>query len=575
MISAELELAVRQWIDGDPDAETRAELTALLHAADEPELAERFAMPLAFGTAGLRGVVGAGPARMNRAVVMRVTRALADWLLQRVPDAKILPILLGWDGRASSRGFAEDTAGVLAAAGLTVRYFEQPVPTPLVAFAARELGACAAVVVTASHNPPEYNGYKVYGPAASQITPPIDREIAERIASGPPASAVPRIADAFGGKSPLVRPVPPTLAERYLAQLDALRGAGPADRDFALVYTPLHGVGRDLAERALRRAGFARLHVVAEQAEPDGRFPTLRFPNPEEPGSLDLALALGQRTGAELVLANDPDADRLGVCVSAPSGRFVQLTGNQIGILLADWVLSRAPPSPQPLVVATIVSSPMIAAVAAAHGARLELTLTGFKWIWLAALELERREGVRFAFGYEEALGYAAGRLVRDKDGISAALLFAELAASSRAAGHSVLERLDELYRRYGLWVSAQRSVVRPGTGGRVDIDRATDTAAERLPNVLGGRRVVSVRDFRKGGDTRAAWLGTAPLVELGLEGGGRVLVRPSGTEPKLKIYVDLPGALGASDSPRRCEERAVRRAQELAEELVAALGLS
>jgi phosphomannomutase len=572
MDRAELARAARSWIEGDPDAETRAELAALVAAGDYAELAERFARPLEFGTAGLRGIVGAGPARMNRAVVIRTTLGLAEWLLDRVPDARSLPVVLGWDGRSSSLAFAEAAAGVFANAGLNVRYFEEPVPTPLVAFAARELGACAGVVVTASHNPREYNGYKIYGPDAAQIASPIDAEIAQRIATAPSAAAIPRLASAFGGASPAVSVAPAALADRYLVELDALRPPGPANRDFDIVYTPLHGVGRKLAESALRRAGFHRLHVVPEQAEPDASFSTVRFPNPEEPGTLDLALALAARVGAELVLANDPDADRLAACVSTPAGRLLSLTGNQLGILLADFVLSYAPATPRPLIVATIVSSPMIAAVAAEHGARFELTLTGFKWIWLAARKLEQTEGVRFAFGYEEALGYAVGQLVRDKDGISAALLFAELVAHCRAQGQSVLERLESLQRRHGLWVSAQKSIVRPGSGGRADVERAAALVADEPPAELAGRKVASVRDFRSGGRRRAPWLGDAHLVELGLEGGGRVLVRPSGTEPKLKIYVDLRADLATHDNPSERERATVAEAHALADALATAL---
>jgi phosphomannomutase len=574
MDRAELEAVARRWIEGDPDPDTRAELARLLEAGDYGELEERFALPLEFGTAGLRGIVGAGPARMNRAVVIRTTSAIARWLLDRVPDARALPVVLGWDGRLSSFAFAEDVAGVLAAAGIPVRYFERPVPTPLVAFAARELGACAGIVITASHNPAEYNGYKVYGPEAMQISAPIDREIAELIELAGSAAEVRRLSGALAGASPLATPLPAAMLDRYLGEIDLLRPPGAADRDFEIVYTPLHGVGAELAVRALEQAGFRRVRVVPEQAEPDGRFPSVRFPNPEEPGALDLALGLAAESGAPLILANDPDADRLAACVGTPAGELVQLTGNQVGILLADFVLEHAPAAPQPLVVATIVSSPMIAALAQHHGARFEQTLTGFKWIWLAARRLEEAEGVRFAFGYEEALGYAAGRLVRDKDGISAALLFAELVAQGRAIRESVLERLARLYRRHGLWASTQLSIVLGGSSGRAQIERATALAADAPPAEIAGRRVERVRDFRKDGASRAPWLGETSLVELDLEGGARVLVRPSGTEPKLKIYVDLRAELGERDVLRECEHTAQTEARALAASLAGALGL-
>jgi phosphomannomutase len=574
MDRAELEALARRWIDGDPDPDTRAELARLLEAGDYDELEQRFALPLEFGTAGLRGIVGGGPARMNRAVVIRTTSAIARWLLDRVPDARALPVVLGWDGRLSSFAFAEDAAGVLAAAGIAVRYFDKPVPTPVVAFAARELGACAGIVITASHNPPEYNGYKVYGPEAMQISAPVDREIAERIVLVGAASEIRRLSGALSGASSRVTPLPAAMLDRYLGEIDRLRPPGAADRDFEIVYTPLHGVGAELAVRALEHAGFRRVRVVPAQAEPDGRFPSVRFPNPEEPGALDLALDLAAERAAPLILANDPDADRLAACVGSPAGGLLQLTGNQLGILLADFVLEHTPSAPRPLVVATVVSSPMIAAVAQHYGARFELTLTGFKWIWLAARRLEQAEGVRFAFGYEEALGYAAGRLVRDKDGISAALLFAELVAQGRARGESVLDRLQRLYRSHGLWVSTQLSIVRAGSSGRTDIERATALAADAPPAEIAGRRVERVRDFRKGGASRALWLGETLLVELDLEGGGRILVRPSGTEPKLKIYVDLRAELREDEVVSEREQAAQAEARALAASLAAALGL-
>jgi phosphomannomutase len=565
--------AARQWIEGDPDPETQRELSAIVERADQAELAERMHAALEFGTAGLRGVVGAGLARMNRAVVIRATRGFADWLLAREPDARRLPVILGYDARLSSRQFAEDTAGVLAGAGISVKYFEEPVPTPLVAYAARQLGAVGAVVVTASHNPPEYNGYKVYASNAAQIISPIDHEIAERIERVGPANQVQRVDAALGGGHALAEPVPATLFERYLAEVDALRPAGPADRDFGIVYSPMHGVAGKFVERALLHAGYARVHPVAEQSAPDGRFPTVRFPNPEEPGALDLALALAEKERAELVLANDPDGDRLAVCVPSVAGRWVQLTGNQVGLLLADYMLSGALRLPTPIVISSIVSSPMLGAIAKAHGARFEQTLTGFKWIANAALELEQTGGGRFCFGYEEALGYSVGRIVRDKDGVSAAVLFADLAARARAEGLSVLDQLDRLYRQHGLWVSVQQSITRTGTEGLGQIEHAMQQLGAEQPSELAGRAVTGSTDFRSGAEHRPRWLARTNMIGLDLDGGGRVLVRPSGTEPKLKIYVDLCVNVGAEESVRGREEAALSEARAIAGALSERLG--
>ncbi|MEZ4224062.1 MAG: phospho-sugar mutase [Polyangiaceae bacterium] len=558
----------RTWAEHDPDPETRAELLALVDAGDEAELIERMAAPLEFGTAGLRGIVAAGESRMNRAVVIRATRGLATTLLKRVADARTLPVIVGYDGRNSSRALAEETVAVLSAAQIPVRVFDAPAPTPLVAYAAKELAAQAAVVVTASHNPPEYNGYKVYAPNAAQIVPPWDTEIAAAIAEAGPACDVPRDAGAFDR----AERVPDSLVDRYLDEVDAVRPSGEKRQDFTIVYTPMHGVGGELVKRAFARAGY-RLEVVREQAEPDGNFPTVRFPNPEEPGALDLAIALAERSEAELILANDPDADRLAACVRTPAGRFVQLTGNQIGILLADLMLQNALPAPRPAVLSSIVSSPMLGAIASAYDAYFEQTLTGFKWIWNAALDLEASSGVRYCFGYEEALGYSVGRIVRDKDGISAALLFADLAAQCRARGTTVLEHLHALYRRHGLWVSVQKSVTCPGSEGVAQIAGAMQRLRQEPPSTLADVAVLEQVDYREGAEHRPRWLAATDLIALSLADQGRVLVRPSGTEPKLKIYVDLRGDLG--DASVTTREDALRaRATEIAQAVVGHIGL-
>jgi phosphomannomutase len=563
--------AARAWIEGDPDPETVRELSELVSSGDTAALRERF-LPLAFGTAGLRGVVGAGPGRMNRAVVRRTTRAVAEHLLARDPDARKLPVVVGFDARVSSALFADEVVGVLAAAGLPVRYFAEPVPTPLVAYAERALSGSAAVVVTASHNPPEYNGYKLYAASGVQIVPPADLDIERRIREMPPARAI-RVAEgAMRGAHPEARPVPDSIVERYFSDLAVLRTTAPADRSVRIVYTALHGVGARFTTRALREAGFSSVTVVPEQVEPDGRFPTVRFPNPEDPRALELALRLAAERDADLVLANDPDADRLAVAVRTPAGRFVVLSGNQVGVLLADFVLEHEV-FPRPLVVSTVVSTPMTRAIAKARGARFEETLTGFKWIWNAAMELEESERVRFVFGFEEAIGYSVGRAVRDKDGISAALVFAELAAHCRARGESVLERLASLYERHGVWASAERSVERSGVAGASEIERAVDGLSRVPPNELGGHPVCEVVDYRRGAERRPAWLPAAPLVALDLGPSGRVLVRPSGTEPKLKIYVDLRADAPAGDRIWPVEEELRSAAAAVAEELVRFLG--
>jgi phosphomannomutase len=571
--SGALVARAKAWIAGDPDPATRAELQEFVDSGDTEALRNRFEPPLGFGTAGLRGVVGAGPARMNRAVVIRTTHALAEYLIARELDARTLPVVVGFDARHSSRELAEATIGVLAAARIPVRYFPNAVPTPLVAYALRQLAGVAGIVITASHNPADYNGYKLYASNWIQVIPPADVEIERRIAEAPPANEVPLDADAVRGVGSFVEPIPESIIERYVAEVVANVARGPASRDLRIVYTPLHGVGGKLARAALRSAGFSDVVVVPEQAEPNGDFPTAPFPNPEDPKVLELAHRLAADEHADLVLANDPDADRLAVSVPTPARRFLPLSGNQIGILLADFVLERAGTDPRPLLVSSIVSTPMLSELAKARGARHEQTLTGFKWIWNAALHLEHAEGVRFVFGYEEAIGFSFMRSVRDKDGIGAALLFAELAANCRASGESVRERLLSLYERYGLWASAQRSVVRSESGAAAEIGRAVDRLASAPPNELGGRAVTGTIDYRIGADSRPFWLGASPLVALELEKGGRVLVRPSGTEPKLKIYVDLRDDLVSGADGWKVEGALREAAKATAEEVVRFLG--
>ncbi|HEY1535182.1 MAG TPA: phospho-sugar mutase [Polyangiaceae bacterium] len=557
----------RAWAAADPDPVSQAELLALIEARDYPELHERMAGDLEFGTAGLRGVVGAGSARMNISVVTRVTRALAEQLLARAHDARARPVVVGCDARLDSIRFADVAARVLLAAGIPVKRFQEPVPTPFVAYAVRAFAANAGVMITASHNGPEYNGYKLYSEHAVQVIAPMDREVAARMSALGPAEDIPL------GDLACQELIGADITARYFAEI---RGELPrvvADRKLTIVYTPLHGVGASIVERLFAEAGYADFRSVPEQREPDGHFPTVPFPNPEEPGALDLAIALATQSKADLLIANDPDVDRLALAVPTPSGLWLALTGNQIGLLLADFALRHGDAGPRALVLSSLVSSPMLESIAAAYGARCERVLTGFKWVWTAALALEA-ESYRFCFGYEEALGYSFGRAVRDKDGISAALAFAELAAEARAAGKTVLELLHALYREHGLWVSVQHNVVLKGAAGAARILQAMQRAVDSPPTSLADLAVSSVRDLRKPEASAPCWRGAALLVELQLGEGGRVFVRPSGTEPKLKIYVDLRAEVAADAPLSSAEEQARNRALDVARALVTALGL-
>ena len=560
-----LESAAREWMAGDPDPATRAELQGLIDAGEFAELRERMAGMLQFGTAGLRGVVQAGSNRMNRAVVIRTTRGLADYLTDAGAKG---PVVVGYDARRSSRSFLEDALAVLAAARIPVRYFDDPTPTPLVAYAARVLHADAAVVITASHNPPADNGYKVYAANGVQIVPPTDGAIAAAIDAVGRAADVPRV-DEFDSHE-LVRPIGDDLFARYLADLGRHRAPPGEVPQVKIAYTPLHGVGGKFTIAALAHAGYVDVHPVAAQFEPDGEFPTVGYPNPEEPGALDMVTELARRVEADLIIANDPDADRLAVSIPA-SGGWRALTGNQIGLLLANFVLEHTLVE-RPIVVSSIVSSPMLRAIAEARGARFAQSLTGFKWIWNAGLDLEAAGGT-FVFGYEEALGYSVGSAVRDKDGISAAVTFADLAASAMSVGTSVRELLEDLYRAHGLWVSNQVSVVRPGSEGALEIESAMALLASAPPQVLAGSDVVALTDYSRGASRGPRYLPATRLVELDLGDLGRLLVRPSGTEPKLKIYGDLRADVLPGDLASQ-ERELLERADELARAMVGHLGL-
>jgi phosphomannomutase len=570
------------WILGDPDLETRAELRALLDAGALDEVRARMAPPLVFGTAGLRAAVGAGSARMNRATVTRTTRGFADFLAGR-SGARSLPVVVGRDARSSSAVFASDVCAVLAGAKIPVRYFPEPVPTPLVAYVARELRASAAVVITASHNPREDNGYKLYLDDAVQLTAPADAAIERAIERVGPAASVPRVELAANPALPApwrseLEPLDvDQWFERYLTGV--LASLGPREGgSLCIAYTPLHGVGWRFARRALERAGYTDVRVVPEQAEPDGAFPTIPFPNPEEPQTLELALRFAEREGADLLIANDPDADRLAVAVPTPSGLWRRLTGNQLAALFADARISAAVPgglpNATPLVFTSVVTTPLVEAIARSRGARCERTLTGFKWLWTAALALERQGAGHFTYACEEALGYSLTPAVRDKDGIAAAVAIADLATRCRKDGQSLLDRLRALAQEFGVWASAQHSVPMSGRPIAEAASAVLDRAASASFASLGARAIVGMRDFRRGGDERPRWLSAAPLVELELA-GGRVLLRPSGTEPKLKIYVDLCAEVGRAGASEAVETALAREADAIANELVEKLGLA
>jgi len=527
----ELVDAARAWREADPDDDTRVELAELIHRAEsgdsaaEADLVDRFAGRLAFGTAGLRGELGAGPRRMNRLVVRQAAAGLARWL---GPGATVV---IGFDARHKSDVFARDTARVLIAAGLRARLFPATCPTPVLAYAVRALGAHAGVMCTASHNPARDNGYKVYVGDGAQIIPPIDGEIAaaiDSVAAGRPIAVA-------GDDDAAIEIIGPEVLASYLDHVVGL--VEPGLRDLRIVYTPMHGVGGAVTLDALHRAGFTDLHSVVEQAEPDPDFPTVAFPNPEEPGALDLAAALARQVQADVVIANDPDADRLGVMVADAAGEFVALNGNQIGALLGERVLATSEGSDR-LVVTTFVSSRLLARMAEAEGVHYGEVPTGFKWVVRPGLE---NPDMRFVFGFEEALGFSVDETVRDKDGISAALRFAELAAEAKANGRTVWDTLEVLARRHGEHATRTWSWRIDDPDGLVRIAAAMDAVRTQPPTQLAGLTVAHRRDLRDG----EGMLAPTDALVLDLADGSRVVLRPSGTEPKLKVYVEVIEPVG------------------------------
>lgn len=529
---------VRAWMQDDPDPATREELQYLIDSGSLSGLRDRFSGLLQFGTAGLRGLIGGGPNRMNRAVVLRATAGFCRHLLATVDNAAERGVVIGYDARRMSTEFADDVASVVAGHGMTARVFTSLAATPLVGFAVLDQKAAGGVVITASHNPPDYNGYKVYWENGAQIIPPHDAAIAAEIARIERVETIPRD-DSRHVLGDDVR-------ARYLQGVAkaALHPEGP--RDLCIAYTAMHGVGGPFVRDVMSAAGFSNFHEQKEQAEPDGRFPTVAFPNPEEDGAMDLVLGLAKDVGADLVLANDPDADRLAVSV-LHEGAYMPLTGNDIGCLLAHYALTEGDvPASDALLVCSVVSSPMMLEIGNTHGALAVQTLTGHKWIQNRALELEAERGLTMVFGYEEALGYAMGTLVRDKDGVSAALAMADMAAFCQSQGRTLIDEREACWRRYGMYLSDQVSLVLPGPEGREKINARMAAARSTMPETIGGLPVLAVQDFEvatrrtREGSVTPIEFPSSNVVLFELEGGHRAMLRPSGTEPKLKHYFDV-----------------------------------
>ncbi|MEU3252007.1 phospho-sugar mutase [Streptomyces sp. NPDC006997] len=536
----------RAWLAEDPDPETRDELAELIAAGPDAtdELTARFSGTLQFGTAGLRGELGAGPMRMNRSVVIRAAAGLAAYLKKQGHTNGL--VVIGYDARHKSQDFASDTAAVMTGAGLRAAVLPRPLPTPVLAFAIRHLGAVAGVEVTASHNPPRDNGYKVYLGDGSQIVPPADTDIAAEIAAITTLSSVPRPTTGWDT-------LDDDVLNAYLARTDAVLSPD-TPRTARTVYTAMHGVGTDVLLAAFARAGFPEPVLVAEQADPDPDFPTVAFPNPEEPGAMDLAFAKATETDPDLIIANDPDADRCAAAVK-DDGTWRMLRGDEVGALLAAHLVARGA---RGTFAESIVSSSLLGRIAAKAGLPHEETLTGFKWI-------ARVENLRY--GYEEALGYCVDPDgVRDKDGITAALLIAELASVLKSEGRTLLDLLDDLAVDHGLHATDQLSV-------RVEdlsiIANAMTRLREDPPTTLAGLRVTHAEDLTQGTATLPPTDGLRYTLD-----GARVIVRPSGTEPKLKCYLEAVVPVPDRTALPTARARATDLLTALKQDLAAAAGL-
>ncbi|CDT84750.1 phospho-sugar mutase [Vibrio coralliirubri] len=527
------------WLARDPDPRTREELQHLIDEGMHDELEDRFTQRLEFGTAGLRGKVGCGPNRMNRLVIQETATGLGHYLIEHVANATIRGVVVGYDGRLDSKQFAIDTASVLTALGIKVYLTSNVAATPIVAFGIEHFNAAAAVVVTASHNPPEYNGFKVYWENGAQIIPPHDAGIAAEIeiASTKPLPLM-SLSDAeTQGK--LV-----WLTEGYYQTYRAAINQSPyvskeiESANTTITYTAMHGVGAQMAEGLLHDSGFHKVFSVAEQREPDGNFPTVNFPNPEEKGAMDLVVNLAKSVDADIACANDPDADRFAVAVRTDDGSYKMLTGDQVGVLFAHYLLSK-PHTKNQLVGNSIVSSTLLGKVAHSHGATYFQTLTGFKWLANIGMQLEDEQN-EFLFAYEEALGYTIGTQVRDKDGLSAIVVFAQLVEELKSQGRTVWDLLAQISFEHGVHTNAQRSIA---------LDPDSPSIGSKLrsaqPSAINGVAISVIEDLQSslrfviGGNTEAINLPASDVLIYHLEDGSRIIVRPSGTEPKVKVYYE------------------------------------
>ena len=546
----------QEWLSNPYfDEDTKAELRAI--EGDENEIKERFYMDLEFGTAGLRGVIGAGINRMNIYVVRRATQGLANYIIKQGGADK--GVAIAYDSRHMSPEFAMEAAMTLAANGIKAYKFESLRPTPELSFAVRELGCIAGINITASHNPPEYNGYKVYWEDGAQFTPPHDKGVTEEVLAIEDLSTVKTTDEASAAAAGKYEVIGREIDDKYIAQVKAQgvnqKAIDEMQDQISIVYTPLHGTGNIPARRVMKELGFTHVYVVPEQELPDGGFPTVSYPNPEAAEAFSLGLKLAAEKNADLVLATDPDADRLGVYVKdAGSGEYIPLTGNMSGSLLCEYVLSqkkaagKIPEDGQ--VIKSIVSTNLIDAVAKEYDCELIEVLTGFKWIGQQVLKNEKTGRGTYLFGMEESYGCLIGTYARDKDAISATAALCEAAAYYKQKGMTLWDAMVAMYEKYGYYKDAVKSIGLSGIEGLAKIQSIMETLRNNTPKEVGGYKVVSARDYKldtikdmASGEVKPTGLPSSNVLYYDLNDGAWICVRPSGTEPKIKFYYGIKGS--------------------------------
>ena len=548
MLEEVIKKKYEEWLNSDSiSAEDKEELKKL--AGNEKEIVERFYKDLDFGTGGLRGVRGLGTNRINRYVIRKVTQGLANYMLKSDADAKKKGIVIAYDSRIQSDEFAINTALVMAANGIKAYLFESLRATPELSFAVRELGALAGIVITASHNPSEYNGYKVYWDDGAQVVAPHDELIINEVNAITDLSQIKFIEESAAKANGTLEMIGAALDDKFIAAIKK-RAVNPeviakvAD-SFKIVYTPLNGTGNRPVKRILSEMGFKNVYVVPEQEMPDGNFTTVGYPNPEEPKVFKLGIELAEKVGADTVMATDPDADRVGIAIKKADGSWIYPNGNQVGILLSEYILTNMKKVPSNgVIISTIVSTPMLDAVAKANGVELMRVLTGFKFIGEKIKEFEKTGSHEYIFGFEESYGYLSGTHARDKDAIVATMLIAEMAAYFNSIGSSIDMELEKIYEKYGYYREGIVAVTMAGKEGLENIDKLMADLRSNPPMEIAGKKVKQFKDFKLKTElncatkvTTALTLPSSNVLQFILEDDTCITARPSGTEPKIKFY--------------------------------------